>query len=391
MLLTSCLGLPMLKADRAVRRAQRLLLDALRAPDKLPGLPPADWELLLRLARRARVLGRLESDLARAGLLDAIPERAAMHLQAARNVIAHRNTLISWEVNRLLWALKDLDVPLILLKGSAYLVAGLPPARGRIFADVDLLVPEGRISEIEDKLIGRGWFRTQIDPYDDRYYRDWMHEIPPLRHAERGTEIDIHHRLLPKTSRLNSDPAPLFAASRPLADPRLHILAPADMLLHALVHLFLEGDPDEGLRLRDLIDIHDLITCFGQEPGFWCDLDARARALGFERPLYYGLLHAQRLFCTAIPADVLRDIEDMAPIWPVRQLMDRLIPLALLPGHPDYPSLRATVARWLIYVRAHWLRMPPGLLTRHLTHKAWLRIRGFRRRVDLAQLDLKQQ
>ena len=88
----------MAKVARETRRAQRLLLDALRFPEKLPGLPPADWDLLLRVARRARVLGRLESDLAHAGLLGDIPPRVAAHLRAARNVIAHRNTLISWEV-----------------------------------------------------------------------------------------------------------------------------------------------------------------------------------------------------------------------------------------------------------------------------------------------------
>ncbi len=381
----------MARVAREIRRAQRLLLEALRVPEKLPGLPPADWDLLLRVARRARVLGRLESDLARAGLLGEIPSRAAAHLRAARNVIAHRNTLISWEVNRLLWALKGIDVPLILLKGSGYLLADLPPARGRIFADVDLLVPEDRIGEIEERLVERGWFKTEIDPYDDRYYRVWMHEIPPLRHQERGTEIDIHHRLLPKTSHLKSDPAPLFAAARPLADPRLRILAPTDMVLHALVHLFLEGDPDEGLRLRDLVDVHDLLCHFGPEPGFWVGLVPRARALGFERPLYYGLHHTQQLLETPIPPDVLVALDASGPAWLTRGLMNRLIPLALLPGHPDYPSLWAAVARWLIYVRAHWLRMPPGLLAKHLLHKAWLRFRGFRKRVDLAQLDLKQQ
>jgi hypothetical protein len=208
------------------RRAHRLLLGALKAPEQLPALPPADWELLLRVARRVRLLGRLESELSRLGLLGSIPARAAAHLRAARNVIEHRKTLVSWEVNRILWALKGIEVPLILLKGTGYLLAGLPPARGRIFADVDLLVPEERIGEVEERLVERGWFKTQIDPYDDRYYRVWMHEIPPLRHRERGTEIDIHHRLLPKTSHLGSDPAPLFAASRPLADPRLRVLAP---------------------------------------------------------------------------------------------------------------------------------------------------------------------
>lgn len=381
----------MAKVARETRRAQRLLLEALRAPEKLPGLPPADWDLLLRVARRARVLGRLESDLARAGALGDIPPRAAAHLRAARNVIAHRDTLISWEVNRLLWALKGIDAPLILLKGSGYLLADLPPARGRIFADVDLLVPEERIGEIEERLVERGWFKTEIDPYDDRYYRIWMHEIPPLRHRERGTEIDIHHRLLPRTSHLKSDPLPLFIAAQPISDPRLCVLAPADMVLHALVHLFLEGDLDEGLRLRDLVDVHELLGHFAQVPGFWEGLLLRAHKLGFERPLFYGLHHSQRLLGTPVPLAVLLDMENAAPVWPIRKLMDYLIDRALVPGHPDHPSRRAALARWLLYVRAHWLKMPPVLLARHLSYKAWLRVRGVRKRVDLAQLDLKQQ
>ena len=163
------------------------------------------------------------------------------------------------------------------------------------------------------------------------------------------------------------------------------------MVLHALVHLFLEGDPDEGLRLRDLVDVHDLLCNHGQDPGFWAGLGPRARELGFERPLFYGLHHAQRLLGTLIPRDVLRGLEDTAPAWPIRVLMNHLISHAILPGHPDHPSLWAAVARWSIYVRAHWLRMPPGLLAKHLSHKAWLRFRGYRKQVDLAQLDLKQQ
>jgi len=371
--------------------AQRLLLTALRAPQTLPALTFADWELLLRVARRARLLGRLECDLSRAGLLGSIPPRAAAHLRASRNVIVHRNTLVRWEINRILWALNGTEVPLVLLKGAAYVLAELPPARGRIFADVDLLVPEESIAKVEERLLERGWFKMQIDPYDDRYYRVWMHEIPPLRHRERGTEIDIHHRLLPRTSRLKSDPVPLFAAARPLADPRLSVLAPADMVLHALVHLFLEGDPDEGLRLRDLVDVHDLLCYHGQEPGFWAALGPRARELGFERPLFYGLHHAHRLLGTPIPTDVLQELDDAAPLWLIRKLMDHLIHLTLLPGHPDYPSRWAALGRWLMYVRAHWLRMPPVLLARHLSYKAWLRFRGVRKQIDLAQLDLKQQ
>lgn len=372
-------------------RAVHLLLTALRTPAALPALSLPDWDLLLRVARRARLLGRLEADLAVLGLLGAIPPKAAEHLRAARAVIAHRDTMIRWEVNRLLWALREVDVPLILLKGAAYVIAQLPPARGRLFADVDLLVPEAAVPPVEEALLARGWSSLKLHPYDERYYRLWMHEIPPLRHRERGTEIDIHHALLPRTSRLRSDPAALLAAARPLAEPRLRVLAPVDMVLHALVHLFLEGDPSDGLRLRDLVDVHDLLLHFGRESGFWENLAPRARELGFERPLYYGLHWAGRLLNTPIPAAVVREAAAGAPPVPVRICMERLIPLALLPEHPDHRRIPARLARWLLYLRSHWLRMPTGLLVRHLFFKSWLRLRGIRKEIDLARLDLRQQ
>ena len=394
------------EASAQAARARRLLLGALKAPGDLPALPLADWDLLLRVARRARLLGRIEADLAAADLLGAIPERAGNHLRAARNVVAHRHTLTTWEVDRILWGLEGVDVRPVLLKGVAYVMAGLPPARGRLFADVDLMVPEARIEEVEKTLLGRGWFRKALDPYDERYYRVWSHEIPPLRHRERETEIDIHHTILPRTSRLKPDPALLFAAARPLpalaarsgaspdpllpADPRLQVLAPADMVLHSLVHLVLEGDPQDGLRLRDLVDAHDLLRHFGAEPDFWGSLVPRARELGLTRPLYYGLRYARRLLGADVPHAVRAAAKKAAPPAPVRALMDRLVPLALFPEHPDFPRRRAARARLLIYVRSHWLRMPPLLLARHLGYKAWLRVRRVPRKVELTQLDLKQ-
>lgn len=366
-----------------------LLLDALRYPETLSGLAPARWDLLVRLARRARLLGRLEAEISSSGILAAVPERVASHLVAARNLVRHRQTLLTWELDRVVWALGDLDVPLIVLKGAAYVLAGLPSARGRVFADLDLLVPESRITQVEKTLLARGWYRVRLDPYDERYYRVWMHEIPPLRHRERETEIDIHHTLLPRTSRLRPAPDRLIEAARFLPDARIRVLSPADMVLHSLVHLFLEGDPVEGLRLRDLLDVHDLLEYFGrEEPGFWEGLVPRARELGLLSPLYYGLRFSGRLLGTEIPDPVLRDAEPGRPSVPVRAFMDRLVPLALFPDHPDRPRRRAALARRLIYVRAHWLRMPPLLLARHLSFKAWMRLRGVRRNTPLTQRDL---
>jgi hypothetical protein len=48
---------------------------------------------------------------------------------------------------------------------------------------------------------------------------------------------------------------------------------------------------------------------------------------------------------------------------------------ALLPEPDDEARWGTWLARGLLFVRGHWLRMPPLLLTRHLARKAvrrWL-------------------
>ena len=83
--------------------------------------------------------------------------------------------------------LATVDVDLVLLKGAAYLMAGLPAARGRVFSDVDILVPVARLAEVENALMLHGWSTTHHNAYDQRYYRQWMHELPPLaQHPEDG-------------------------------------------------------------------------------------------------------------------------------------------------------------------------------------------------------------
>ena len=107
-----------------------------------------------------------------------------------------------------------LAVPIVLLKGTAYVMADLPPARGRMLGDLDLMVPRDRIDEVERTLIAAGWLSAELNDYDQRYYREWTHEIPPLRHPDRDTEVDIHHTIVASTSRALVDAAALLAAHR---------------------------------------------------------------------------------------------------------------------------------------------------------------------------------
>ncbi len=350
------------------------LLAALSRPETLAGLDLAGWDTLLRQARRTRLVARIDALARRAGVFDAFPARVRANLAGARMVAADHRRMLRWEMNRIARALAGIDAPVVLLKGAAYVAAALPLAEGRLVSDVDILLPRARIDAVEAALRRHGWEPAKRHPYDQRYYRRWMHELPPLRHRERKTVVDAHHAILPPTSRLKPDPEALLAAARPLAGSPFRVLAPADMALHAAAHLFHDGEI--AFALRDLADIDAMLRDFGRDDAFWKALTARAERLDLGRPLYYALRFCRKLLATPVPAETVAAAAAFAPPAPVRALMDRLTPLALLPEKPGAETRAAAAARFALYVRAHWLRMPPPLLAAHLSRKATMRLAG---------------
>jgi hypothetical protein len=303
-------------------------------------------------------------------MLEQVPERPRRHLDTAMLVANRLNEALRWELAQILEAVSATDSPIVLLKGAAYVAAGLPVARGRTFGDVDILVPQEKIERVESALMAHGWAPMKLNAYDQRYYRQWMHEIPPLEHTRRQSVIDVHHNILPLTARYHPDPALLLADARPSQlDPRARVLAPCDMALHCATHLFHEGETDRALR--DLIDLDGLLRHFGAtEPTFWQDLVPRAQALDLTRPLFYGLRYASRLLGTPVP-EAVRDAADIGrPSAPTRLAMDWLAAQGFRPLHASCADAFTPLAHFLVYVRGHWLRMPPRLLLPHLLHKA---------------------
>jgi len=348
-----------------------LLIRVLRDPGTVQGLDDAGWDLLLRQADAANLDAYLLVLLEDAGLLDAVPAAPRAHLEWTRVGAAAHARAARYEVRQIGRALDGLGLPLILLKGAAYAMAGLDAGRGRLFSDIDILVPKARLPEVEAALMMHGWITTHHDAYDQRYYREWMHELPPMQHARRGNSIDVHHAILPETAPVRPDPARLCASARPIpGEPHLATLSPADMVLHSAVHLFFDGEFDKGLR--DLVDLHRLLTQFGQAPGFWEALPARARELELGRPLFYALRYCPRLLGTVVPPAVQAAVASEGPNAALLWLMDRLFARALLPLHASCADAASGAARFALYVRGNWLRMPPLLLARHLFHKAFL-------------------
>lgn len=344
-----------------------LIIEGLRYPERLTALTLAQWDLLIRQGRRANLLGKLACELAARGLLAETPGAVRAHLFSALAMAEQQARAIRWEVRCIHEALAAENIPVILLKGAAYVMADLPPAKGRVFSDVDILVPQEAIEQAEAALLQHGWSSEHHDAYYQRYYRQWMHEIPPLMHLRRGTVIDVHHAILPLTARIKVNTAALWDAPMPLAAFRnFFVLQPTDMVLHSATHLFQEGELHNGLR--DLFDLDSLLRHFGKEAAFWAGLVPRARELGLERPLCYALRYTKHLLGTPVPDEVMANVK--MPALPVRQLMDFCYSRALQPDHASCARAGTGLARFALYVRSHWLRMPFLLLAYHLTRKA---------------------
>lgn len=325
-----------------------LLAGVLRDPASRAALDADGWTALLAIARAEQLIGSL------AHRLDGLPmPDAVAHILAGARASAEQGRVAAlWEAEMARRVLAPLGCPLVLLKGTAFVAAGLAAGQGRSIGDLDILVPRGALDDVEAALIAGGWEWVKPDPYNDAYYRRWMHELPPLIHRERDRMIDVHHTILPLTARITPDPAAIIADSA-LLENGLRVPSVPDMLVHAAAHLFADGDLAGGMR--NLWDVHRLIEEFGLD-------DAAARAA--HHGLSAEMARAVRLSAALYATDV-SDTRDKLTV------IDRLY-LRRLTARDGWGRAVRPLTRLGFYIRSHLLRMPPLLLARHL----WTKWRG---------------
>lgn len=317
----------------------RLLVAALREPASGAGFSDSQWNGAISAARAERLLATLAHRLG--GV--AVPAKVAAVFADARMDAEREKRQALWEADRAQAALTPLGIPVILLKGAAYAAADLEAGRGRMIGDLDILVPRDRLDDAERALLAAGWEWVKPDPYDDFYYRRWMHELPPLIHRERDRMIDVHHTILPLTARIRPDADALIADSCALSSG-LRLLSPEDRACHAVAHMLADGDLSGGLR-----NIWD-IKCLISDIKDISQLEKRASLHGLDR----HLVTAQQ---------IVADIFGEGPS--IRSAVGRLTCSRLLSRDEWGRDSR----KWLglvFYIRSHLLRMPLPMLVHHL-------------------------
>ncbi len=323
---------------------------------------------MVRLARRLRLLSRLAAQLEGAGLLDQVPKEVRRHLIGEQRVSAWRVQAVTWGLSRVETALANTHYPKVLLKGAAYLGQNLPIAAGRLPSDLDILVPHDALADALARLEGDGWSAGEVDEHDQRYYREWSHEVPPMTHPLHRVELDLHHNILPPVARTHVDASLLLARLQPSLWPTWQVLHPIDQVLHSAAHLFLDSELQD--RVRDLVDLDGLMRHFGADPTFWQEMPARAAQLGLSEPLALGAHFTTRWLGTPIPTETLAAIAAQGPSAARRAWLLPVLESVLNPTEPvAKPSLRQNAAALVLLARYHRQRLPLRVLLPHLWNK----------------------
>jgi hypothetical protein len=343
--------------------ATHLLGTALQRPQTLTSLSLAEWDLLVRRARQARLLARIAFMLDAQGSFESIPEAPRAHLRSAvlRSDAQHADLMR--ELDLIGRALAPTGVRPMLVGGAAYVAAGGLPAMGRDLSAIRLVVPTEELPRIEAALMAQGWTTTHHEPCQRQFHRRWMNGPAPLLHVQRHSVVLLRDCALPGRTGRTLSAAALAASASPLEhDERFATPGATDLALCALVQLYSVSNPD--LIWRELSDLDLLLRHSGRGADFWSELPRRARELALARPLRHGLRWSARLLGTPIPAPtvaaagrgVLRPVGDA--IWARA--------LAAQSNVDDAAGRLTGMARRAFLYRALRLRMPLLPLLRHL-------------------------
>jgi hypothetical protein len=333
------------------------LIALLRSPQSVTGVTDVHWNEVIEQGRKTQLLGQLAAALQRAQLLDKVPSVVRRHLALAELTTARLGESALWEVATMRRALKP-AIPLVLLKGCAYVSCADDNAAGRVFSDIDVLVRRQDLPAMESDLVSAGWKPSRVNDYDLAYYRNWMHETPPMEHVRRHTVVDLHHAINPPVSRFYVNPDKLFERIVEVR-PGIFVLSRTDRVIHCALHLLQEGEPRK--LMRDLYDLHLLLRQHHGSAASIEQLRQRACTLNVETLIEAAIGAAQALFADE---RILGERSGWLQACVYRAAREA----------NGSTTVAGDLAGTAVLAYSHWMKMPMHLLVPHLVRKSLVRM-----------------
>ena len=202
-------------------------------PARLEQSSESDWLELVRQSRMHGVTPLLYYRLKTSGLTAHIPTEVKQTLRKTYLYSAQRNTRIYDELPKVLAALQNARITVIVLKGAALAELVYQDIASRPMSDIDLLVRDEDIRRIDGVLPLLGYGNIEFS-LSERHAQCLRH----VRYRNGGVQIEMH----PKMFELPDLDPWINASHANIASTDTLVLGSEDLLLHLCLHL------DQALR-----------------------------------------------------------------------------------------------------------------------------------------------
>ena len=261
------------------------------------GQTAIDWRRFVKLARRHRVQG-----FARIGL-DAAAIAVPPGLVAAHRRQTARNLLLLDEAARIAAMLADANIPAAFLKGATLAELAYGDQAVKQTLDNDLLVDPVRVGATIRLLEPIGYRVTDpAVPRDENRLSVLIEMVKEGTLVRPGNKamVDLHWRMTSVEGLLAEPDLTRDLRMVTIGNHRLPTLGDEALMVYLAVH----GARHGWSRLKWLADFNALLAA--RDEAAVAALRARAKRDGVMRAMDLALLQANRLFGTAVPADVGR-------------------------------------------------------------------------------------
>ena len=268
---------------------------------KLTPLSASDWDALIQLANRHKASPLLYQQLKGLAPDTRVPASVLQELREIYLQSAIRNMHLYRELTPVLTALRDADIPVIVLKGARLAEIVYDNIALRPMGDVDLLVPKNHLQRAADTLTALGY--EPLKPYSIDVDVAVLHHLTPFI-KPNGIKIEIHWTITRPNQHYTIAVDELWERAVPIQIAGIDVLGlcPEDLLLHLCVHTSYQHQFAFGLRPS--CDIAQVIHHYGEALD-WEIVLQRSATWGWERGVYLAWRVAQELVEAAVPREVL--------------------------------------------------------------------------------------
>jgi hypothetical protein len=261
-------------------------------PDKITAIlrESLDWDYIIAIAGREGVTGLIYDRLKRNLWKQFIPEPVLARLKSIYYTYSAQNALFYEELTRVVAALDQERIPVIVLKGAFLAAAIYENIALRPMRDIDLLVKkEDRIKII--MILDKSGYRP-ISPVKEQLDDLFNYSITLTKSnvgIDRAITVDLHWHIfnaswLMGLSSKKCDMERIWAKARPVVFNNIRVMAlsPVDLLISLAVNAFSHSYE----RLILLVDFAQVLRRYGDE-NIWSSAYQQAREYYLENVLDY--------------------------------------------------------------------------------------------------------